>query len=167
MLNNEIFPTVLVSKQNCHSHQQMQPSTVSWWAIRALRKEKNSYNLADIRLHTFLKVSPKGIQDVKNRGYWPWVTEIHMKEMTSVSWLLHLPIHRKALNSSTWDIWFSLINNNLLMFRLCVAKLLYHLDPPHTSSHELSQGYLRCCLSAWSPKHFHQIKYNSQPLDCI
>ena len=31
--------------------------------------------------------------------------------------LSHLPIHRKALNSLTWDIWFSLINNNLLMFR--------------------------------------------------
>ena len=28
--------------------------------------------------------------------------------------LLHFPIHRKALNSLTWDIWFSLINNNLL-----------------------------------------------------
>ena len=32
--------------------------------------------------------------------------------------LLHLSIHRKALNFLTWDIWFSLINNNLLMFRL-------------------------------------------------
>ena len=167
MLNNEIFPTILVSKQKCHSHQQMQPSTVRWWALRALRKEKNSYNLAAIRRQTFLKVSPKGIQNVKNTGYWPWVTEIYMKEMTSVTWLLHLPIHRKTLNSSTWDIWFSLINNNLLMFRLCVAKLLYNLDPPLTSSHEFSQGYLRCCLSALSPKHFHQIKYNSQPLGCI
>ena len=26
---------------------------------------------------------------------------------------LHLPRHRKVLNSLTWDIWFSLINNNL------------------------------------------------------
>ena len=47
------------------------PSNVNSRAIRALRKEKNSCNLADTRLHTFLKVSPKGIQDVKNRGYWP------------------------------------------------------------------------------------------------
>ena len=29
--------------------------------------------------------------------------------------LLHLPIHRKALNSLTWNIQFSLINRNLLM----------------------------------------------------
>ena len=31
---------------------------------------------------------------------------------------LHLPICRKVLNTLTWDIWFSLINNNLLMFWL-------------------------------------------------
>ena len=31
--------------------------------------------------------------------------------------LLHLPIHRKVLNSLTWDIWLSLINGNLLMFQ--------------------------------------------------
>ena len=34
--------------------------------------------------------------------------------------LLHLPQNRKALNSLTWDIQLSLINNNLLMFRLPV-----------------------------------------------
>ena len=28
--------------------------------------------------------------------------------------LLHLPKHREARNSSTWDIWLSLINSNLL-----------------------------------------------------
>ena len=32
--------------------------------------------------------------------------------------LLHLSIHRKVLYPSTWDIWFSLINSNLLMFLL-------------------------------------------------
>jgi len=30
--------------------------------------------------------------------------------------LLHLPVNRKVLNSLPWIIWFSLINNNLLMF---------------------------------------------------
>ena len=33
--------------------------------------------------------------------------------------LLHLPQNRKALNSLTWEIWLSLIYNNLLMFRGC------------------------------------------------
>ena len=32
--------------------------------------------------------------------------------------LLHLPIHGKALNSLIWKVWFPLINNNILMFRL-------------------------------------------------
>ena len=32
--------------------------------------------------------------------------------------LLHLPIHRKVLNSLTWGVWFSLISSNLLMFQL-------------------------------------------------
>ena len=44
--------------------------------------------------------------------------------------LLHLPIHRKALNFLTW---FSLINSDLLMFWLPVLwsqKFLYILVPP-------------------------------------
>ena len=35
--------------------------------------------------------------------------------MISVSPDLHLPIHRNALNSLTWEVWFSLTNSNLLM----------------------------------------------------
>ena len=31
--------------------------------------------------------------------------------------LLHLPLHRKALNSLTCDVWFSLISSHLSMFR--------------------------------------------------
>jgi len=43
--------------------------------------------------------------------------------------LLYLPIHRRALNSLTWDVYFSLINGNLmftLLAPLCY-KLLYIL----------------------------------------
>ena len=60
----------------------------------------------------------------------------------------HLHIHRKVLNSLTWHIWFSLINNNLLMFRLpaLVAKLLYVSAPRLASSEQFYQGYLRCCF---------------------
>ena len=50
---------------------------------------------------------------------------------------LHLPYHRKALNPLTWDIWFSFINSNLLMFRLpglLLQKLLYILVlPPYST----------------------------------
>ena len=49
--------------------------------------------------------------------------------------LLYLPIHRKAVNSLTWDVWFSLISNTLLMFQLpgfcCkdsyISWLVFHL----------------------------------------
>ena len=50
--------------------------------------------------------------------------------------LLHLPVHRKPLNSLTWDVWFSLFNNNLLTFPITCSllqKLLYVLVPPLTS----------------------------------
>ena len=48
--------------------------------------------------------------------------------------LLHLPIHRKALNSLTWDNWFSFINSNLLFRIPGVAKTpLYPGFPPSFS----------------------------------
>ena len=86
--------------------------------------------------------------------------------------LLHLPIHRKALNSLTWDVWFSLIRINLLMFWLPVfvcllvlQKLPYILvhpsllyDGPSALSERLSPG-LKSSVSHW-------IKHHSQFLGC-
>ena len=74
----------------------------------------------------------------------------------SESGLLHLPTYRKVLNSLTWDIWFSLISTNLLLFRLLdiCCKLLYNLTPPHPSWEHFSQGYLRHCLPGLKSKKF-------------
>ena len=47
-------------------------------------------------------------QDVKNRGRWPQIA--YERSDFSEPRLLHLLIHRKALNALTWDIWFPLIN---------------------------------------------------------
>ena len=72
-----------------------------------------------ISLQPVPMVSPKGAQNVKNTGYWPqdnW--EEYERNDFSKLRLLHLPLHGKGLNSLTWDIWFSLINNNLLMLSL-------------------------------------------------
>ena len=64
-------------------------------------------------------VSPKGVQDVKNTGCWLQIAEMNMKRMISMGLdSLHLSIQRIALNSLTWEVWFSLINNNLLILRL-------------------------------------------------
>ena len=59
-----------------------------------------------------------------------------MKGMISVSPdSCIFPYIEKPLNSLTWDIWFPLINNNLLLFRLpalCV-KFLYNPALPLAS----------------------------------
>ena len=69
--------------------------------------------------------------------------------------LLHLPIHRKVLNSLTWDVWFSLINSNLLMFWLlgfCCKKLLYIPAPPFPLWSSPSGEWPRGCLPGSSPQ---------------
>ena len=79
---------------------------------------------------------------------------------------LHLPKHRKALNSLPGDIWFSLTYSPLLTFSDFVAKLLYDWPPPSVSLGQFSQGHWRCCLQGLSPKTSPRIKPNSQLSDC-
>ena len=61
--------------------------------------------------------------------------------------LLHLPIHRKALNSLTWDVWFSFTDSNLLMFQLpgLGYKNWYILVPPLTLWSSLSEWSEMLC----------------------
>ena len=86
--------------------------------------------------------------------------------------LLHLPIQRKVLNSLTWDIWLSLINNNLLVFRLPVlcCKLLYKLTPPpHLLPQRLPSSFKvtwNAVCQVWSSNNSHQIKRNCPLLSC-
>ena len=42
-----------------HSHEQLQPSKVRWWALREFRKEQNTCDLAVIRLQPLPTVSPE------------------------------------------------------------------------------------------------------------
>ena len=61
-------------------------------------------------------------------GYWSQVAEVHIRGRISVN--PHSCIFLYKDMSSTWDIWFSLINSNLWVIPLSghVAKLL-HLFP--------------------------------------
>ena len=91
--------------------------------------------------------------------------------------LLHLPIYRKVLNSLTWDIWFSLFNDNLFMFpktcpllqNIYITWLQPHpvpsppVPPPRSSSLGVPWD---AASRAWSPKDSHRIKRNSQLLCC-
>ena len=64
---------------------------------------------------------------------------------------VHLPIYGKGQNSLSWDIWFSLINSNLLIFRLSgfVAKTRTYPGSPLCLFHK---SYLRCCVPGLSPQ---------------
>ena len=84
---------------------------------------------------------------------------------------LHLPINRKLTNSLPWGIYFSLIKNSLLMFRLSApcCKFLYKLTPHHpipppTPTFGTVLFLLLEILSPWLEfvKTSYEIKHNCQ-----
>ena len=104
-----------ISKQGCHHYQRLQPSNVSWWALRELKKE-NTCCLTATRLQPLSMVSPeeRKFRIWKHRILTPDSWGSYERNDFSEPRLLHPSIHRKVLiNSLTWDIWFSLSNNNL------------------------------------------------------
>ena len=111
--------------------------------------------------------------------YLRWISKHDFNE----SRLLHLPIQRKALNSLTWDVSFSLISSHLLMswdylgfcfvfcFRGCFLVWFLFLCKTTGSyrfwlfpylSRTIPQSYLRGCLPGSSPQYVCQIKHNPQ-----
>ena len=118
------------SKQGGHNPQQLQPPwMVSWWALREFKMERISaiwqpsgcshspwWTLRKLKMWNLRKLAPDS-----------WGT--YPKNDFTEPRLLHFPIHRKALNSLTWAIWFSLIHRIFLMFRLppFCCKLLLNL----------------------------------------
>ena len=92
-----------VRKQGCHSHRWSQPSNVNFWALRLSRRILRSYSQQHCR-HSLCE--PQGSSGCeKHRVLAPdsWAACERNEPR-----LLNLPIHRKGLNSLTWDIWFSL-----------------------------------------------------------
>ena len=94
----------------------------------------------------------------------PYSWEAYERSDFSDPWLLHLPIHRKALNSLTWDIWFPSIHKNTFDAQ-ATCRLLHISKEPDSSRcllRAVHSGLLECCLLGLSSKNFHQIKYNAQ-----
>ena len=110
-----------ISKRGCHGHQQFQPS-------RTTRKENSTCNLATLGLQPLTAVST----EQKHRILAPDSWDAYERNDFIGPRLLHLSIHRKALNFLIQETWFSLLNNNLLMLGLPTpcCKLLYNLTPP-------------------------------------
>ena len=87
-------------------------------STKGTQEGKNTYNLADITIQPHSTVSSKEAQDVEKHrilGQDSWGA--YQRNNFNEPRISHLPIQRKTLNSLTWDIWLSLIYNNLLMFR--------------------------------------------------
>ena len=132
-LINEILPAVSVNK-GCHSHQWLQPSNASQWALRKLRKERIPAIYQPSDCSHCLWWAVRKLRMWKHKVLAPESWGAYQRNDFSKSRLLHLPIHRKALNSLACDFWFSLFNGNLLMFllpALCCKTPIYPGSPPH------------------------------------
>ena len=134
-MQNGVFPAISINKDVTAISYSSLPN-MNFWAQRTPRKNKACYPMA-IELLALLASTEELSEMWKEAGHWPHIAKIHTKGMISVSQeILHLPIHIKSLNSLIWDIWTSLINNNLLMFELHApsCKLLYNLTSLPTPS---------------------------------
>ena len=130
-IDEQMLPAISVSK-GCCSHQTITLQPPLRWAPRALRMETECWPSSSQLLQLPLTVQPEETQDEKHRILAPDSWGAYQWNDFSKPRPLHLPIRRKALNSWTWDFWFSFINSNLLMFQLpglcyknpCISRLL-------------------------------------------
>ena len=114
-----------------------------------------------------LVLLPEGIQGGKKKKLDTHPTQLRCvsKEFNEPR-LLHLLIGRKLLNSLTWDVWFSLINSNLLMFWLpgfCCKTPLYP-GSSLTSSKRFLRTMWEVVFRACVLSFVCQTKHNSQLL---
>ena len=131
-------------------HHQLQPSNLTPWAPK--EHKTNTSDLAAIKPQPLPTVSPeeRKLWTETQRILAPDSWDAYERNDFSESGLLHFPIHRKALHSLTWDIWFPLTNNNLWWpdYLPFFAKFLHNLVPHFIFLEQFSQGYLSCCLPA-------------------
>ena len=69
-------------------------------------------DMAGIRLQPLATGSPEELGRWRHRQVASESWDAYERSESSEPRLLHLPIYRKALNSLTWAIWFSLIHKN-------------------------------------------------------
>ena len=147
--------TILVNK-GCCRHSAIMLQLPQQWALRELRMEAGCLPSDHQTLQQPRRCTLRRLKMRKHRILAPdsWAAR-----------LLNLPICRKVLNSLTWDIWFSLIINNFLMFwlpGLCCKNSYIFPGSPFCLFGAVSQSCLRCCVLGWNPQFFHWRKHNSQ-----
>ena len=121
-----------ISKQGCQSSviaaHQWEPLN-----LKEIRK-KSICHLSAIRLRPFPTVSYEELRMWKHRILAPGSWDAYQRNVFSEPRLLHIPVHRKVLNFLTWDILFSSINSQFLMFWLPARPWktpIYPHSPPH------------------------------------
>ena len=103
--------TCKVSKQRMLQPSSHQPLQLPWrWALKELRMETDRLPATKASA-TAPTVHPEGIRDGKEQVNAPWFLK-RQRNYFNKPRLLHLSIFRKALNSWTWEVWFSLITSN-------------------------------------------------------
>ena len=130
---NGVFPAISINKDVTAIGDSDIPN-VNFWAQKALRSGVG-VGVGWVKKWQWQPSAPGWDAQERNNFREPRV--------------LRLPTHRKGLNSLTSDIWFSLINNNLLMLRLSgpIANFcITWLTPFPASWEQFCQDYLRCCL---------------------
>ena len=118
LVRNGAFPALSINK-DVSVISNSRPPNVNFWALRAPRKDKKICVIwLPLGCSHSLRWAPSNSGCEKHRTLAPDGWDSYERNDFTEPRLLYLPIHRKALNSLTWDVWFSLINNNPLMFRL-------------------------------------------------
>ena len=124
-----------MKKVTCHISKQrlLQPSShcscPKRWALRGLRMETGCRPSRPQLLQPPPWCTSSGLRMGKHRTQAPESWGADQRNDFSQPRLLHLPIHRKLLNSLTSDSWLSLINSHLLMFQLPGLFCKTPIDP--------------------------------------
>ena len=160
-----MLPPVSVNKRCC-SHWAITLQPPWWWALRELRIETGYLPSSSQQLQP-PRWCIQRLRMRKHRILVPDSWGAYQRNDFSEPRLLHLPIYRKV-NSLTWDVWFSLINRNLLMFwllALCCKNSYASWFLPRLFR-AVPQSSLRGCIPGLSHRFVHWIEHNSQLLGC-
>ena len=87
-----------ISKQGYHSHQQFPPPNVNSWALRALRKEKNTCDLVAIRLEPLGTMSPEELRMWKTQGSDHKIAKMHERDGAQALPFSHMQKSAEFLN---------------------------------------------------------------------
>ena len=139
----KMLAAITVNK-GCCSYQAITLQWCRWWALRKLRIETGCPPSSSQPFHPTQQCTLRRLRMRKHRLLGPDSWGAYKRNDFNELRLLHLPIHRKALNSLTWNVWFSLINSNLSMFRLpglCCKTPMY----PGSSLTSLEQPLRAIC----------------------